>query len=144
LTLALVILPIVIIACQEALRAVPNSLREAAYGMGATQWQVVRRTVLPAATPGIMTGAILSMSRAMGEAAPVLAVMGGVLSTTLNLRSLMDASPMLPVTIYRWAQDDNPAYEGLAAAAIIVLLLFLLVMNAAAIVIRYRSEKGKG
>ncbi len=144
LTLALVILPIVIIASQEALRAVPNSLREAAFGMGATRWQVVRGTVIPSATPGIMTGAILAMSRAIGEAAPVLAVMGGVLSSTLGLTNLMDSTPTLPVTIYRWAQDDNRAFEGLSAAAIIVLLLFLLVMNSAAVLIRYRAEKNKG
>ncbi|MCA9132026.1 MAG: phosphate ABC transporter permease PstA [Planctomycetales bacterium] len=144
LTLALVILPIIIIASQEALRAVPDSLRESAFGLGATRWQVVRGTVLPAATPGIMTGAILAMSRAIGEAAPLLAVMGGVLSTTAGLTNLMDATPTMPVTIYRWAQDDNPDFEHLAAAAIIVLLLFLLLMNSLAIFIRYRSEQHKG
>ena len=93
LTLALVILPIVIISSQEAIRAVPNSIREAAFGMGATRWQVVRKTVLPAATPGIMTGAILSMSRAIGEAAPVIAVMGSVLGTTRGIESLMSQTP---------------------------------------------------
>ncbi|MFN9878959.1 MAG: ABC transporter permease subunit, partial [Planctomycetota bacterium] len=84
LTLALVILPIVIIAAQEAIRAVPPSLREAAYGLGANKWQVVSTTVLPSALPGIMTGAILAMSRAIGEAAPLLAVMGGEISTTTS------------------------------------------------------------
>jgi phosphate transport system permease protein len=144
LTLALVILPIVIIASQEALRSVPDSLREAAFGLGATQWQVVRGSVLPAATPGIMTGAILAMSRAVGEAAPLLAVMGGVLSTTLGLTNLMDVTPTLPVTIYSWAQDDNKDFEGLSAAAIIVLLGLLLLMNSVAIYIRYRAEKVRG
>ena len=144
LTLALVILPIVIIASQEAIRAVPSSLREAAYGLGANKWQVVRSTVLPAGLPGIMTGAILAMSRAIGEAAPLLAVMGGVISTTTSLTSLMDKSPVLPVLIYRWAQDENPAYENLSAAAIIVLLVFLLLMNAVAILIRYRAERKTG
>ncbi len=141
LTLALVILPIVIIASQEAIRAVPGSLREGAYGLGANKWQVVSTTVLPSALPGIMTGAILAMSRAIGEAAPLLAVMGGVISTTNRLGNLMDKSPVLPVTIYRWAQDENPAYENLAAAAIIVLLVFLLLMNSVAIFVRYRAER---
>lgn len=141
LTLALVILPIVIISSQEAIRAVPRSIREAAYGMGATRWQVVRKTVLPAATPGIMTGAILSMSRAIGEAAPVLAVMGGVLGTTTGIQSLMDQTPVLPVTIYRWAGDENPGFENASSAAIIVLLLVLLIMNSVAILIRNRYEK---
>jgi phosphate transport system permease protein len=141
LTLALVILPIVIIASQEAIRAVPGSLRDAAFGMGATRWQVVRATVLPSATPGIMTGAILAMSRAVGEAAPVLAVMGGVLGTTTGLSGLMDKTPVLPVTIYRWAHDENEGFEHLSAAAIIVLLVFLLLMNSAAIYIRNRFEK---
>lgn len=141
LTLALVILPIVIIASQEAIRAVPSSLREAAYGLGANKWQVVSTTVLPSALPGIMTGAILAMSRAIGEAAPLLAVMGGVISTTNSLGNLMDKSPVLPVTIYRWAQDENPAFENLAAAAIIVLLVFLLLMNSIAILARNRAER---
>ncbi len=143
LTLALVILPIVIIASQEALRAVPGSLREAAFGMGTTRWQMVRGTVLPAATPGIMTGAILAMSRAIGEAAPVLAVMGGVLGTTTGLSGLMDKTPVLPVTIYRWASDENEGFEHLSAAAIIVLLIILLLMNSVAIYIRNRVERGQ-
>ena len=130
-----------IISSQEAIRAVPRSIREAAYGMGATRWQVVRKTVLPAATPGIMTGAILSMSRAIGEAAPVLAVMGGVLGTTTGIQSLMDQTPVLPVTIYRWAGDENPGFENASSAAIIVLLLVLLIMNSVAILIRNRYEK---
>ena len=141
LTLALVILPIVIIATQEAIRGVPQTLREAAFGMGATRWQVVRGAVLPSATPGIMTGAILSMSRAIGEAAPLLAVMGGVLGTTNGLSSLMDKSPALPVTIFKWAGDENEGFEHLSAAAIIILLAILLLMNSVAIYIRYRHEK---
>lgn len=139
LTLALVILPIVIIASQEALRAVPDSLREAGFGMGATRWQVVRRVVLPSSTPGIMTGAILSMSRAVGEAAPVLAVMGGVLE--YNMTNLMDKTPVLPVTIFKWASHSNAGYEHTSAAAIIVLLALLLLMNSVAIFIRHRYEK---
>lgn len=143
LTLALVILPIIIIASQEALRAVPDGIREAALGLGSTRWQAIRRAVLPMATPGIMTGAILALSRALGEAAPLLAVMGGVLSTT-GLTSLMDRSPTLPVAIYRWSHDENPMFENLAAAAIIVLLVLLLLMNAVAVLIRYRAERQRG
>ena len=141
LTLALVILPIVIIASQEAIRSVPSSLREAAYGMGANTWQVVRSVVVPSAMPGIMTGAILAMSRAIGEAAPILAVIGGVLGTTTGLTGLMDKSPVLPVTIYRWASDENAGFEHLSAAAILVLLAVLILMNSMAIVIRSRYEK---
>lgn len=144
LTLALVILPIVIIASQEAIRGVPQTLREAAFGMGATRWQVVRGAVLPSAIPGIMTGAILAMSRAIGEAAPLLAVMGGVLGTSTRLGSLMDKTPVLPVTIFKWAGDENQGFENLSAAAIIVLLVFLLLMNSVAIFIRYRYEKKLG
>ncbi|MFK7767424.1 MAG: PstA family ABC transporter permease [Mariniblastus sp.] len=144
LTLALVILPIVIIASQEAIRGVPATLREAAFGMGATRWQVVRGAVLPSATPGIMTGAILAMSRAVGEAAPLLAVMGGVLGTTNQLSSLMDKTPVLPVTIFKWAGDENQGFENLSAAAIIVLLAILLLLNSVAILIRYRYEKRLG
>ena len=139
LTLALVILPIVIIASQEALRAVPDSLREAGLGMGATRWQVVRSVVLPSATPGIMTGAILSMSRAVGEAAPILAVMGGVMD--YQMTSLMDKTPVLPVTIFKWAGHSNQGYEHAGAAAIIVLLGLLMMMNSVAIYIRYQFEK---
>jgi len=144
LTLALVILPIVIISSQEAIRAVPRSIREAGFGMGATRWQVVRKTVLPAATPGIMTGAILSMSRAIGEAAPILAIMGGVLGTTTGIQSLMDQTPVLPVTIYQWAGDHNAGFENASSAAIIVLLLVLLIMNSFAIYIRNSYEKKLG
>ena len=144
LTLALVILPIVIIASQEAIRGVPATLREAAFGMGATRWQVVRGAVLPSATPGIMTGAILAMSRAVGEAAPLLAVMGGILGTTNHLSSLMDKTPVLPVTIFKWAGDENQGFEHLSAAAIIILLAILLLLNSVAILIRYRYEKRLG
>lgn len=141
LTLALVVLPIVIIASQEAIRAVPSSLREASFGLGATRWQTVYGVVLPQALPGIMTGAILAISRAIGEAAPVIAVMGGILGTTRGISNLMDASPVLPVTIYKWSNHQNVAYESLAAAAIIVLLLILLTINSLAIFVRNRLNQ---
>jgi phosphate transport system permease protein len=141
LTLALVVLPIIIIASQEAIRAVPSSLREASIGLGATGWQTVYGAVLPQALPRIMTGAILAMSRAIGEAAPVIAVMGGVLGTTRGLTNLMEATPVLPVTIYKWSSHPNVQYEQLAAGAIIVLLLILLFINSIAIAIRYRLSQ---
>lgn len=139
LTLGLVVLPIVIIASQEAIRAVPDSLREASMGMGATKWQTVRSIVLPSATPGIMTGTILALSRAIGEAAPILAVMGGVLSVLP--KNMMEPSSALPILIYKWAKDATKGFHSLSAAAIVVLLLLLLLMNSVAIVIRYRAER---
>jgi phosphate transport system permease protein len=120
---------------------VPQSLREAAFGLGGNHWQVVSGTVLPSAIPGIMTGSILALSRAIGEAAPLLAVMGGILSTTGGLSNLMESTPTLPVTIFRWAQDDNPQFENLAAAAILVLLILLLALNSLAMYVRFRAEK---
>lgn len=141
LTLGLVVLPIIIIASQEAIRAVPNSLREASMGMGATKWQTVRHVVLPSATPGIMTGTILALSRAIGEAAPILAVMGGVLG--MMPKNLMENTSALPILIYKWAKDDTKGFHSLSAAAIVVLLILLLIMNSAAIIIRHRSEHQK-
>ncbi len=141
LTLALIVLPIVIIASQEAIRGVPDSLREASMGLGATRWQTVAGVVVPSALPGIMTGTILAMSRAIGEAAPIIAVMGGILGTTRGLTNLMDPTPILPVTIYKWSGHQNVQYESLAAAAIIVLLLILLLINSASIAIRYWFER---
>ena len=138
LTMALLSLPVIIIASQEALRSVPLSLRQAAYGVGATKWQVVRHHVLPAAIPGILTGTILSVSRAIGETAPLLVVgAAGYISTKPN--SFLDGYTVLPVQIYRWtglAQDEFK--NGLAPAGIIVLLVVLLGMNSFAIVLRQR------
>ena len=141
LTLGLVVLPIIIIASQEAIRAVPDSLREASMGMGATKWQTVKNVVLPSATPGIMTGTILALSRAIGEAAPILAVMGGVLGVIP--KNLMETSSALPILIYKWAKDASRGFHSLSAAAIVVLLILLLIMNSVAIVIRYRAERSK-
>lgn len=144
LTLGLVVLPIVIIASQEAIRAVPPELRDASVGLGATTWQTIYGVVLPQALPRIMTGAILAMSRAIGEAAPVIAVMGGVLGTTRGLSNLMESTPVLPVTIYKWSSHQNVEYEKLAAAAILVLLVALLIINSIAIAIRYRLKQKLG
>lgn len=141
LTLSLVILPLVIIATQEALRSVPPSLREASQGLGATTWQTTREVCLPAALPGIMTGAILSMGRAIGEAAPVLVILGAAISKDSGPEHLMDDAVTMPVLIYNWAGRQQDVYQELAAAAIIVLLLILLIINSVAIYLRQRISQ---
>lgn len=140
LTLALVILPMVVISSQEALRAVPGSLREAAAGMGATRWQTVRQITLPAALPGVMTGCILSMGRAIGEAAPLFVVLGGNIGKSSGPEHLMDSCVTLPILIFAWADSPSETYRQLAAAAIIVLVLLLLLMNSLAIYLRLRNQ----
>jgi phosphate transport system permease protein len=140
LTLSLVILPIVIIATQESLRSVSPSLREASYGLGATRWQTVRNVSLPAAIPGILTGAILAMGRAIGEAAPILVVLGADVAKTTGPQNLMDNLVTMPVLIFHWAGDPQATYQHLAAAAIIVLLVVLLLMNSIAIYFRQKMR----
>jgi len=140
LTLMLVILPIVIISSQEALRAVPNSLRESALGMGATKWQMVWRMTLPAAVPGIMTGAILAMSRAIGEAAPIL-ILAGIVFITFTPHHLMDDFTAMPLQVYDWASRPQDTFHEVAATGIIVLLAVLLTFNAAAVFIRQKFQK---
>lgn len=139
LTLMLVVLPIVIIATQEALRAVPDSLREGALAMGATRWQMVRRMVLPCALPGIMTGSILAMSRAIGETAPILVVGGALIAGIPN--SLASSFTAMPIQIYHWTGHTNPEFQKVAASGIIILLGVLLIFNAAAIIIRAKFQK---
>lgn len=140
LTLMLVILPIVIVSAQEALRAVPNSLREAALATGATKWQVVQRVTLPAAVPSIMTGSILAMSRAIGEAAPIL-VIAGIVFIRFTPIHLMDDFTVLPLQIFQWASLPQEEFHRVAAAGILVLLAVLLTFNAVAVFIRYRFQK---
>jgi phosphate transport system permease protein len=140
LTLSLVILPIMIIAAQEALRTVPKSLRQAALALGSTKWQVVRRVTLPAALPTMMTGAILSMSRAIGEAAPLL-VIGGVLLLFSVPENLMSDFTVLPLQIYNWAGRPQEEFHRIAAGAIIVQLAVLLLFNSVAVLIRQKFQK---
>jgi phosphate transport system permease protein len=140
LTMALLILPVIIIASQEAIRAVPPSLRQAAFALGATRWQVARDHVIPAAMPGILTGIILSISRAMGETAPLL-VVGAAAYVTFNPSGLMSKYTALPMQIYEWARRPQQEFQDLAAAAIIVLLVLLLMLNATAIYLRQRFAK---
>jgi phosphate transport system permease protein len=140
LTLSLLVLPVIIIAGQEAIRAVPPSQRQAALALGATRWQTVRDHVLPSALPGIMTGIILALSRAIGETAPVLMVTQA--SSLLNPpRGPGDLYVPLPLEIYNYAKYPDPSYQTLAAGGILLLLVLLLSMNAVAILIRNRSSQ---
>lgn len=135
LTLMLVVLPIVIIAASESLRAVPDSLRQGALAAGATRWQTVWKMTLPAAIPGIMTGSILAMSRAIGETAPII-VVGAVVSTRHRPENLMDTFSALPMQIFDWTSRPADEFREIAASAIIVLLGILLVFNLVAVIIR--------
>ncbi len=139
LTLTLLILPIVIVASQEALRAVPDSQRQAAFGVGATKWQVIRDVVLPRALPGIMTGTILSLSRAIGETAPILMV-GAATSLFVAPDSLTAPFSAMPMTIFEWATLPEAEFQHIAAAGIVVLLSILLLMNLTAVLIRNRYD----
>lgn len=140
LTMSLLILPVVIVAAQEAIRAVPNSLREASYGMGATKWQTILHVVLPAAIPGILTGTILALSRAIGETAP-LVVLGIPLYLAFLPSSFLDEFTALPMQIYNWTSRPQAEFQDLAAAGIIVLLAILILMNSVAILIRNKFQK---
>jgi phosphate transport system permease protein len=139
LILTLLVLPTIIIAAREAIRAVPDSIRQGAFALGATQWQVVWRQVLPAALPGIATGSILALSRAIGETAPLLLI--GALTYVAFDPTLLGAFTALPVQIYIWTRQFQGDFKLLAASGIIVLLAILLTLNATAIFIRNRYEK---
>jgi phosphate transport system permease protein len=145
LTLTVLVLPIVIITTSEALRAVPSTIREAGFGIGASHWQVVRKLLLPSASSGILTGIVLALSRALGETAPLI-VAGAVLGSYSNsggspVDTLTGPYTALPVIVYDWARKPQEEFRALTAAAIIVLLVVTLVANAVAIVIRNRAEK---
>jgi phosphate transport system permease protein len=139
LTLTLLVMPVIIMASQEAIRAVPPTIREAAYGLGATRWQVVRHQVLPMAFPGILTGTILALSRAVGETAPLILV-GAVGFVAFTPKGVMDQFTVLPLQIYSWISRPQDEFREIAAAGIIVLLVLLLTMNAAAIILRNRAQ----
>lgn len=139
MTLGLLVLPIVILASREAIRAVPDSHRQAAYALGADKWQVIRGVVLPSSMPGILTGTILAMSRAIGEAAPVLAISALVYLTFVPTNPL-ERFTVLPIQIFNWVSRPQDDFRGLAAAGIIVLLAILLSMNALAILLRDRYQ----
>ncbi len=139
-TMSLLILPVIIVAAQEAIRAVPNEQREASYGMGATKWQTILRVVLPAAIPGILTGSILALSRAIGETAP-LVVIGIPVILQFLPNGLLSQFTALPMQIYDWAKRPQEAFQYVAAAGILVLMTVLLLMNSIAIYIRNKFQK---
>lgn len=143
LTLILLILPVIIVTSREAIKAVPNELREGGLGLGATRWQTTQKLVLPQALPGMITGAILGLSRAIGEAAPILVV--GATSARFrnnNPLDLFEQFSALPINIYNYTFDPDPVFTQLAASAIIVLLGALLLMNGIAIYFRNRASRG--
>lgn len=140
LTMSLLVLPIIIVASQEAIKAVPRDLREASYAMGATKWQTIVRVVLPAAIPGILTGAILALSRAIGETAP-LVVLGLPLFLAVLPSSVFDMLTVLPMQIYNWTGRPQVDFQMVAAAGIMVLLILLIAMNSVAVFIRNKFSK---
>ncbi|MCX6414193.1 MAG: phosphate ABC transporter permease PstA [Actinobacteria bacterium] len=140
LTLSLLILPIVIISTREALRAVPRNIRDGSLALGATEWQTAYRQTLPAAIPGIATGVILALSRAIGEAAPLL-LLGAVTFITFNPTGPLSGYTTLPIQIFNWTKDSREEFQILASATIVLLLVLLLAMNFAAILIRNRTQK---
>jgi len=141
-TLSLLVLPVLTIASREALRAVPDSLRQAAFGLGSTRWQCVRYHVLPSAAPGILTGVVLSISRALGETAP-LVMMGALTYVAFTPSSVYDPFTAMPIQIFNWASRPQEDFHSVAAAGIIVLLTVLLGMNAIVVLLRNRAEKAR-
>jgi phosphate transport system permease protein len=142
LTLSLVVLPVIIIATREALAGVPGTVRAAAFALGATRWQTVRAHVLPAATPGILTGVILALSRALGEAAPLIMI-GALTYVKFAPDRLVDPFTAMPIQIFNWAAQPQEAFHFLSAAGIVVMLAVLLTMNAAAVAIRAWHQRHK-
>jgi phosphate transport system permease protein len=139
LTLSLLILPIIIISTQEALRSIPSGIRESAYALGATRWQVIYSHVLPMAAPGIMTGVILALSRAIGETAPLILV-GALTFVPFVPQGALDQFTALPIQIFNWTARPQDEFRGLAAAAIVVLMILLFTMNLTAILLRNYFE----
>ena len=140
LTMSLLILPVIIIAAREALRAVPTSIRQSAFALGATHWQTIRSQVLPVALPGILTGVILALSRAVGETAPLIMI-GALTYVAFVPEGPMDPFTVLPIQIFNWASRPQDEFHQVAAAGIIVLLVVLLMMNGVAIWIRHWAER---
>lgn len=139
-TMSLLILPVIIIAAREAIKAVPRAIREGAFALGGTRWQVVSQHVLPSALPGVLTGVILAMSRAIGETAPMIMI-GALAFVAFIPASPLDDFTVLPIQIFNWASRPQVEFHALAAAGIIVLMLGLLLMNSLAIVIRHRAQR---
>lgn len=142
LTLSLLILPVVIISSAEALKAVPPSQREAAYALGATRWQVIRRALIPAAAPGILTGIVLAVARAVGETAPLILIGAVTFVTFVPTNPFEDKYTVLPIQIFNWANRPQEAFLEISAAAILVLIALMLILNGAAIYLRARLSRG--
>lgn len=140
LTMTLLSLPVIVVAAREAIRAVPPSLREASYALGATRWETTYAHVLPSALPGIVTGAILAMSRAIGETAPLITI-GALTYIAFDPSGLRDIFTVMPIQIFNWVSLPQEAFHHIASAGILVLLVLLLSMNALAIVIRRKTER---
>ena len=140
MTMSLLILPLIIVASREAIRAVPDSLREASLALGASRWQMVSRTVLPGAMPGILTGTILALSRAIGETAPLITI-GALTYIAFDPQGPMDLFTVLPIQIFNWVSLPQKEFHSLAAGGIVVLLVVLLLSNSVAILIRNRFER---
>ena len=139
-TMSLLILPVIVVASQEAIRSVPGELRDASYGMGATKWQTIVKIILPAAIPGILTGSILALSRAIGETAPLIVIGIPVIIQFLPA-GVMDTFTALPMQIYDWSSRPQQEFQTVAAAGIIVLMAVLLFMNSIAVIIRNKFDK---
>jgi phosphate transport system permease protein len=141
LTLSLLILPVVIISSMEAIRAVPPSQREAAYALGATRWQMVRRALLPAAAPGILTGIVLAVGRAVGETAPLILIGAVTFVTFVPVNPFEDKYTVLPIQIFNWAGRPQAAFQEISAAAILVRLVLMFLLNLVAIILRARLSR---
>lgn len=142
LTLSLLILPIIIVATRESLRAIPSSLRQAGYALGATRWQVIREHIFPLALPGILTGTILALSRAIGETAPLI-VVGALAYISFTPNELQSPFTALPIQIFDWVSRPQKAFQNNAAAGIIVLMILLLLMNSIAIYLRNKFQSNR-
>ena len=140
LTMALMLLPVIIVSSQESLRAVPNAIKEASIGMGATKWQTITNVILPAAIPGIVTGVILALSRAVGETAP-LVVIGVPVGMYFTPTNVMDTFSALPMQLFQWVQLPKAEFQNVTSSGIIILLALLFIMNSAAIYIRNKYSK---
>ena len=142
LTMSLLVLPVIIVASREAIRTVPTAFRHAAFALGASRWETIRHHVLPAALPGILTGVILALSRAIGETAP-LVVVGAFGYVAFVPEGPLDEFTVLPIQIFNWTSRPQPEFHALAAAGILVLLAILLLMNATAVIIRHRARRNR-
>ena len=140
MTMALLILPLIIVASREAIRAVPDGQREASYALGATKWQTVFRTVLPAAGGGILTGTILALARAIGETAPLITI-GALTYIAFDPTGPMDLFTVLPIQIFNWVSLPQQGFSDLAAGGIVILLIVLLLANSIALFVRFRLQR---